>query len=190
MSEDRLEEILSSIKNGKSSSRGNTDEEAPRVNELQKVDDIQGAIVLKSEDEKGLGFMDRLESNRLKSKKKLAAQSVIFDAQIEKLKHQADATKRQSKAYWDAKSVDFSEGLKTYAQQSMQLLEVARQENKSNSIVAVYEKAHQQMESILKKELPNSVKKDLIEKIVDVRDATVKRIEQDVLANKYDLGPE
>ena len=190
MSNNKLEDMLNTIKKGKTPSKGDTKEETPRINDLKKIDDIKGTIVLKDEDKKDLGFMDRIQSNRLKSKKKLEAQEVIFDTQIEKLKHQAEATKRQSKAYWDAKSVDFSEGLKTYAQQSMQLLETSRQDNKSNSIIAVYEQAHGQMEKILEKNLPDLVKEELIGKIVDVRDSAVKRIEEDTLANKYDLGPE
>jgi hypothetical protein len=194
MSNDKLEEMLDSIKRKSEPSGGlnenNDKEEAPRRGELQKVEDVRSTIALNNDESKQLGLVNKMKANHLKSKKQLEAQEVIFDTQISRLKHQAEATERQSKAYWDAKSVDFAEGLKTYAQQNMQLLENARQENKSTAIIDAYMTADVKMKEIMEKSIPDSVKMELVSKIKDVRDATVERLENDTLANKYDLGPE
>ena len=196
---DKLEGILAGIKKKNEPTAGlNEDkskEESPKRSELQKVEDVRGAITLSDEDSKELGFIGTLTQKTneaysfIKNKKQLEAQQVVFDTQIERLKHQAEATERQSKAYWSAKSVDFSEGLKTYAQQNMQLLENARLENKSEAIVNSYNVALKRINDIIEGELPVSMKEELITKIVETRDETVFRIEEDILANKYDLGP-
>ncbi len=157
---------------------------------VQKAKNISGTIVIKEEEHKQLGLLEKMKVNRLKSKKQLEAQELIFDTQIKTLKHEAEATERQSKAYWDTKSVDYAEGLKTYSQQNMQLLEKARQENKSNAIIEAYTNAHTKMQEILQMALPESIKQELITKIIDVRNNTVERIEYDVLSSKYELGPD
>lgn len=185
---DKLEEMLSSI-NGGSKASDEFKRDASQKSELREVENIKSTIVLE-EEAKQLGFFNKMKANSLKSKKELEAQEVIFNTQIKRLQHEAEATERQSKAFWDAKSVDFSEGLKTYAQQSMQLLENARLENKTNAITEAYEIADRKMKEILAKSIPDSVKFELISKINDARDNAVKRLEQDMLANKYSLGPD
>lgn len=189
----KLEDILSSIKKKKepiAEKVNNTGEEkTSNMNKLQRVEDVRGVITLNEEENKSLGLVNKLKANSLRSKKQLEAQEVVFNTQIEKLKHQAEATERQSKAYWDAKSVDFTEGLKTYAQQNMQLLENSRLENKSKAIQDAYLIAHEKMNEIIEGILPDSMKEELVMKIIEARDKTVVRIEEDTIAKQYELGP-
>lgn len=194
MSNDKLEEMLNKVKAKRDPSvdliENYDGENSSHGGELQKVENLRSGISLSNEDSKELGLVDKMRANHLKSKKQLEAQEVIFNTQIEGLKRQAEAAERQSKAYWDAKSVDFAEGLKTYAQQNMQLLENARLENKATAIIDAILTADQKMNEIMEMSIPESVKIKLLSKIEDVRDATVARLENDTLANKYDLGPE
>jgi len=193
MNNDKLEEMLNKVKAKRDPSvdlNENSDrEDTSHRGELQKVENLRSGIALSKEESKQLGLVDKMKANHLKGKKQLEAQEVIFNTQIEGLKHQAEAAERQSKAYWDAKSVDFAEGLKTYAQQNMYLLENARQENKSTAIIDAIKIADSKMKEIMEMSIPESVKIELLSKIEDVRDTTVARLENDTLANKYDLGP-
>ena len=109
--------------------------------------------------------------------------------QIECLKHQATAIERQSSAYWDTRSVDFAEGLKTYAQKNMAMLEQARRSNKSETVEAVYLDANAQFKELEQRNIPQSLKLEIAQRIVEIRDQAIDRIMDDTLANKYDLGP-
>lgn len=200
MSNDKLEKMLESVKKNAvephrspiNTLKKNTsnDEENPNKKEFQEVGDLKSTITLSEEEGKRLGLINKLKANHLKNEKQLQAQEVIFDTQITRLEHQADAIERQSKAYWDARSVDFAEGLKTYAQQNLLLLENARLDNKSKSIVEAFKTAQRRMDEILGMETPDAIKEEILARIISARDATVERIEQDALASKYDLGPD
>lgn len=191
---DALDQLLRSIKNKKQSYNGlnkdDSNEESSRRMELQKVQEIEGGVALRKNESENLGFFNKMKSNKLKSEKQIEAQEVIFNNQIARLRHQAEATERQSKAYWDAKSVDFSEGLKTYAQQSMQLLENARRANKSKAVMDAYEDSHRKIKEVMERNMPDVMKHELIEKIRSITEDAVLRIEKDVIANRYNLGPE
>jgi len=164
-------------------------EETSEKKEFEEVGDLKSTIAINEDDGKKLSVVNKLKANRLKNEAQLKVQGVIFDSQITKLKHQAEAVERQSKAYWDAKSVDFSEGLKTYAQQNMLLLENARLDNKSKAVLDAYLIAQHKMDEVLSSNLPDSVQIQVLDEIEEVRDQTLERIKNDLLANKYDLGP-
>lgn len=158
-------------------------------NPLPVLDYSRTTIRISREDRQNLGVLNTIRANRIQSKRQIEAQEVIFGSQISCLQHEAAAKERQVKAYCDTRSVDVAEGLRTYAQANMQLLEQARQNNKSQAVEAVYIDANTKIEAIIDKDIPDSLKQEMATRIIEIRDQTIDRIMGDTLAKAYDLGP-
>lgn len=187
---EKLDEILKSFKKKESPSEIVNDMPISANSKemgLQPVNDVRETICANDQYQENLGFIDKMKFNSLEREKKLEAQRIIFDTKIERLKHQVIATERQSKAYWNTKSVDFAEGLKTYAQASLHILENARQENKSSAIINACKIAHDKMIEVINSNLTDDMKEELIKKISITRDNSIERIDNNTLAKKYDL---
>src|SRR5262249_32653100 len=80
------------------------------------------------------GFIARLRHRGLRAENEIKAIRIVYQTEIEKLRHQAAAAVRESKAFWDAKSVEISETIKTYVQATLRALEVERSDTQGKTI--------------------------------------------------------
>ncbi len=94
---------------------------------------------------------------------------------------------RESKAFWDAKSVEVAEKIKTYVQSNIRELEIERLTSRNDAIEEAYNRANDKMQEVIKKDLPDNLKVKLIAQLVDNLEDTVERIRNDVIAEKYNL---
>ncbi|HRW65320.1 MAG TPA: hypothetical protein P5032_06160 [Candidatus Competibacter sp.] len=137
---------------------------------------------------KNAGILTRMKANALKNKKELEAAEVIFDTQLEKLKHQATAAKRESQAFWDAKSVEVSESIKTYVQSTLSSLENQRLTTKNEAIEQAYKETSRKITEIYADEqLPPMLRDRLIQELMENMKNTVDRLKNDAIAQRYDL---
>ena len=132
-------------------------------------------------------FRDRLRENRLVSAKQLEATEIMLDTQIEKLGHQAEAAKRESKAFCDAKSVEVAENIKTYFQAKIRTLENERLMSRNESINEAYTRTAQKMEEVLNGPLPDQLKTEVIERLSKNLEKTVEHLENNTIAARHGL---
>lgn len=184
-----INDRLKSISNKNDAEKDATVNDTSKKEGLQKVQTIENDISKTKVKKSNLDFIMNMKVNSLQRDKELEAQRIILDTEIEKLNHQADATKRQSKAYWDARSVDFAEGIKTYAQNSMDNLENKRNNNKIDALKKLYENTIEKVTEVNDGNLPEILKEKLITEMWQQLSSTEERIKSNTMANKYDLGP-
>lgn len=133
------------------------------------------------------GVLNRLKANILIGKKEREEQAIILDIRIEQLKIQGEAIKKQSIAYWNSISSNFTEQLRSVAQDNLYQIENQRILRKMNTISNIYENVFCKMVEVANGNMPDSMKKELIGKIVSARDKSIERVENDILAKLYSL---
>lgn len=105
-----------------------------------------------------------------------------------RLADQAEAAKRESKAFWDAKSVETATRIKASLQAEAHNIENELCRNKMEAMEKAYSFFNDKVIRIKESTMyDESVKERLIEKLVIQVEATVEKIENDYLASKYDL---
>ena len=87
------------------------------------------------------GLIDQYRQGREKAKHDLAQAKTVYATQLSLLKHQADAAERESRAFWDARSVEVSETIKTYVQSTIRALELERMDSRNSALQEAYERA-------------------------------------------------
>ena len=101
--------------------------------------------------------------------------------------HQSDAANRESRAFWDAKSVEVAETIKTYVQATVRALEIDRLDSRNADIQRAYEVAATALENARTAKLPEVLKDRLIQDVLDNFERTLSRIQNDTIVSKYDL---
>ena len=137
---DELNDLLKSFKPRKPTNTKNLDEKNSQ--ELQKINSKSDVPHTNLKD---TNFIDRIRANSLKSSKQLEAARIVFDTHIETLTHQSDAKIRESKAFWDAKSVEVAEKIKTYVKASLRDLEIEQLSSRNDSITEAYDRSNSKM---------------------------------------------
>ena len=125
------------------------------------------------------GLLDRWEMRREQSKQELEKARTIFSTQLNLIKHQAAAAERESESFWNAKSAEVAETIKSYVQATMRSLD--------NALMEAYERAQQSLDKAFAMKLPDKLKGDLIARINAQLEQTVQRIADDALADSYGL---
>lgn len=167
----------------------------PEEHEQSLVPSLQdGAALVEAQRITGLtldepaGIIRKLRLSQLHTRKELEATAVVLDAQLAKLRHQGEAVERESKAYWDAKSVEVASSIKTYVQSRLRGMENERMASRMNSLQEAYELYAAKTEEILEGSMPESMKEDLIKRLGKTLEDTLQRIETDALADQHGLG--
>jgi len=132
-------------------------------------------------------FRDRLRETRLMSAKQFEATEITLDTQLEKLRHQAEAIKRESKAICDAKSVEVAENIKAYFQAKIGNLENERLTSRNEAVDEASKRTAQKMEEVLNGPLPDELKKGVIERLLKILEGTLERHDNNTIAEKYGL---
>jgi len=136
-----------------------------------------------------LGMIDTWKLNQLKRVADREAMKIAFNTGLTKLKYQAEAHERESKAFWDAKSVEIAESIKTYLHKSIGELEVERLKNKSDSVMKATEVANTSILKIMSNSALIDTLRDIsINKILDLLDSTIDDIEKNSIATKQGLN--
>jgi len=153
----------------------------------QEIQDINSKSGVPSANLKNTNMIDKFRANTLRSSKELEAAKIVFDTHIETLTHQSDAKVRESKAFWDAKSVEVAEKIKTYVKSSLRDLEIEQLSSRDNAITEAYERSNAKMQEVMGKGLPDSLKANLVNQLMENLEETVDRIKNDLIAEKYNL---
>ncbi|WP_027184887.1 hypothetical protein [Desulfovibrio inopinatus] len=131
--------------------------------------------------------LNSFRMTHMRGRKEFEATKLYLDTQLEKLTHQAEASKRESKAYWDAKSVEVAETIKTYVQSTIRSLENARLTNRNDAIEQAYVMTTEKLHKVAESDMPDFLKSKLIKQITDNLAETVERLQNDTITRKYDL---
>jgi hypothetical protein len=134
-----------------------------------------------------LGLIDKYRLANLRSRKELEAVEIALDARITEMRHQADAASRESKAYWDAKSAEVVTAMKTFVQAQLRGIENDRMASRFDSITSAYELFATKVREIETGSLPDDLREGLIRKLRENLTETIGRLENDALADRYDL---
>jgi hypothetical protein len=154
----------------------------------QKLDVMEGKLQIEPGGKIEGGFFENRKKKALKLDKDIKAQEIIYENQLERLKHQAEAIERQSKAYHAAKSVTFKKGVEAFAQAEFQELENVRLENKLKALRKAQETAANSMRDASNSNLPDPMKLSLLEIMNESLENTMERIKDDTTAVKNDLA--
>lgn len=133
------------------------------------------------------GFLAQLRFSSLRSRRDLEAADVALSAEIELLRHRAEAASRESKAYWDAKSVEIATTIKSYVQARLRMLEIERFADKTSALEHAYELFWSKIETIQDKALPEDVKSQLIDSVHRSFSDLLNRLQDDTIAGRFDL---
>ena len=112
---------------------------------------------------------------------------LAYRTEMQLLQHQADAATRESRAFWDAKSVEVAETIKTYVQSTIRALEIDRLDSRNADIQRTYEATTVALEKAKASSLPEVMKDRLIQNILDNFENTLQRIQNDTIVARYDL---
>lgn len=132
-------------------------------------------------------MVGRVLGDWVKGTKEREAERLVYDTLLNQLRHRATAAERESKAFWDAKSVQIAESIKTYAQGALRAVELERTKNKDDMLIAVSEWASQKLAEIQRRPLAEALKERLMLRVLNNLDDTLDAITNDTLAGKYDL---
>jgi hypothetical protein len=152
---------------------------------VERVETQQAAELFEREP---TGLISRMRATNLRSRKELEAAEVVLDAQLTELRHRGEAAARESKAYWDARSVEVASTIKTYVQARLRGMENERMAGRMDALQEAYELYHAKTKEILAGSMPDAMKEDLIKRLGDNLQETLRRIETDAIAGKHDLG--
>ena len=138
--------------------------------------------------EEKMGLISRLKLRNAESAHELQKARTTYETEIELIRHKADAAIRESKAFWDAKSVEVAESIKTYVQATVRALEIDRLDSRNNDLQRAYESAATALEKAKSSSLPEVMKDRLIQDILNNFEKTLERIQEDTIVSKYDLN--
>lgn len=137
--------------------------------------------------EEKMGVISRLKLRNAESAHELQKAKMTYETETELIRHKADASIRESKAFWDAKSVEVAESIKTYVQATVRALEIDRLDSRNVDLQKTYESAATALENARSSPLPDVMKDRLIEDILNNFERTLERIQNDTIVSKYDL---
>ena len=166
----------------------------PQVIDAEIVESApRGALGLtpSSADEAGalmpLAALERFQLARLRSRKELEAMEIVLDSRLDELRHAAGARSEESKARWNARTAEVVSGLKTVVQASLRDIENERMGGRFESIEKAYEAFAAKVRDVESGTLPDALRQDLVAKLRQNLEATIKRLEDDSIADRYDL---
>lgn len=168
---------------GASTSDAALEPRAPREVELVEAERIANLSLT----EPASGTLGKLLHGHLRTRKELEATAIVLDAQLAKLRHQGEAVARESKAYWDAKSVEVASTIKTYVQARLRNLENERMAHRMDALQEAYEVYAQKTEEVLEGPLPEEMKQSLLQRLGRTLEESLQRIEADAIADRHDL---
>ncbi len=134
-----------------------------------------------------MGMINRLRLRNAESAHQLERARLAYRTDMQLITHQSDAAIRESRAFWDAKSVEVAETIKTYVQATVRALEIDRLDSRNADIQKTYEVAASALEKARAAKLPEVMKDRLIKDILDNFERTLGRIQNDTIVSKYDL---
>lgn len=134
-----------------------------------------------------LGMINRLRLRNAESAHQLEKARLAYKTEMQLITHQSEAAIRESRAFWDAKSVEVAETIKTYVQATVRALEIDRLDSRNNDIQRTYEVASAALEKAKNSRLPEVMKDRLIRDILDNFERTLSRVQNDTIVSRYDL---
>lgn len=134
-----------------------------------------------------MGLISRLKARNAESAHELEKARMTYETEIGLLRHKADAALRESRAFWDAKSVEVAETIKTYVQSTVRALEITRLDSRNDDLQRTYESASAALQKAQSSSLPEVMKDRLIQDILTNFERTVDRIQNDTIVARYDL---
>ena len=134
-----------------------------------------------------MGMINRLRLRNAESAHQLERARVAYRTEMQLITHQSDAAIRESRAFWDAKSVEVAETIKTYVQATVRALEIDRLDSRNADIQRAYEVAASALEKARTAKLPEVLKDRLMQDVLDNFERTLSRIQNDTIVSKYDL---
>lgn len=134
-----------------------------------------------------MGMINRLRLRNAESAHQLERARLAYRTEMQLFTHQSDAAIRESRAFWDAKSVEVAETIKTYVQATVRALEIDRLDSRNADLQRAYEVASVALEKARLSKLPEVMKDRLIKDLLDNFDRTLSRIQNDTIVSKYDL---
>ncbi len=134
-----------------------------------------------------MGIISRLKRRHAESAHELQKTRVTYETDIRLIQHKAEAAIRESKAFWDAKSVEVAESIKTYVQSTIRALEIDRLDSRNADLQRAYESAATALDKAKTSSLPEVRKDRLIQDILANFEKMLARIQQDTIVSKYDL---
>ncbi|MCA9034226.1 MAG: hypothetical protein KDA91_03795 [Planctomycetaceae bacterium] len=137
--------------------------------------------------EEQLGLINRMRLRNAESAHQLEKARLAYRTEMQLIQHQAEAAIRESKAFWDAKSVEVAESIKTYVQSTIRALEIDRLDSRNADLQRAYEAATAAMERARASSMPEVMKDRLIQNILDNFESTLERIQNDTIVARYDL---
>lgn len=138
-------------------------------------------------EEDQLGMINRLKRRAAESAHQLEKARLAYRTEMQLIQHQAEAAIRESRAFWDGKSVEVAESIKTYVQSTIRALEIDRLDSRNADLQRAYESATAAMEKARASRLPEVMKDRLIQSILDNFESTLERIQKDTIVARYDL---
>ena len=134
-----------------------------------------------------MGMINRLRLRNAESAHQLERARLAYRTEMQLITHQSDAAIRESRAFWDAKSVEVAETIKTYVQATVRALEIDRLDSRNADIQRAYEVAASALEKARTAKLPEVLKDRLMKDVLDNFERTLSRIQNDTIVSKYDL---
>lgn len=137
--------------------------------------------------EEKMGLIAKLRRRNAESAHELEKARTTYSTEMQLLRHRADAAIRESRAFWDAKSVEVAESIKTYVQSTIRALEIDRLDSRNADLQRAYESAATALEKARSSSLPEVMKDRLIQDVLRNFEATLERIQNDTIVSRYDL---
>ncbi|MEQ9406266.1 MAG: hypothetical protein RIK87_01015 [Fuerstiella sp.] len=137
--------------------------------------------------EEKMGLVSRLRLRNAESAHELQKARTTYETEIELIRHKAEAAIRESKAFWDAKSVEVAESIKTYVQSTIRALEIDRLDSRNADLQRAYESAATALDKAKSSSLPEVMKDRLIQDLLNNFEKTLERIQEDAIVSRYDL---
>lgn len=134
-----------------------------------------------------MGVISRLKARNAESAHELQKARLTYETEIGLLRHKADAALRESRTFWDAKSVEVAETIKTYVQSTVRALEIDRLDARNDDLQRAYESSSIALQKAKSSSLPEVMKDRLIQDILTNFERTVERIQNDTIVARYDL---
>jgi len=134
-----------------------------------------------------LGLIDRFRFAQLRSRKELEAVEIVLDARLDEMRNAAAAAARESKARWNARTADVVTALKTVVQAQLRGIENERMVSRFESIERAYEAFAAKVREVETGTLPDELRDDLVRKLREHLTATIARLENDAIADRYEL---
>jgi len=154
------------------------------------ADQQQGGVTVPAKSDvelEQMGMINRLRLRNAESAHQLERAKLAYRTEMQLFTHQSEAAIRESRAFWDAKSVEVAETIKTYVQATVRALEIDRLDSRNTDMQRAYEVAAAALEKARSAKLPEVMKDRLIRDILDNFDRTLSRMQNDTIVSKYDL---